>query len=101
MKTLTVKKLDVVSVGNFAAMLGAVLSFVWVLIAWIMAMVDYAQLEVFFPNAVEWNTGFGLLAIIIIPAIYAAVWWVGGAIVAWFYNVALGASNGIKVDVEE
>lgn len=101
MKKLTIKRLDVMSVANFAAMLWAAVGLVWVVMAWVIALIDYAKLETYFPNMVDWNTGFGIFAIVVIPLIYAAFGWVGGAIVAWFYNVALGASNGVKMDVEE
>lgn len=101
MKTLTVRKLHVVTVANFAAVLSAAVAATMVVIYWVLAMVNYAQLNAYFPNTVEWNAGFGLLAIIVIPALYALVGWVGGAVVAWFYNVALGGSNGIMIDVDE
>ena len=101
MKTLTIKKLDVVSVANFAAVLAAAVVAAEVLISWLVALVNYAQLSAHFPNIVSWNTGFGVLAIILLPALAAVAGWIGGAVVAWFYNVALGGSNGIKIEVEE
>jgi hypothetical protein len=101
MKTLTVKKFDVMSVANFSAVLSAAVALFYVVASWVIAMVNYAQLNAYAPNAVDWNTGFGLLAIIVVPLMAAVSGWIGGAIVAWFYNVALGGSNGIKVDVEE
>ena len=101
MKTLTVKKLDVVSVANFAAVLSAAVAAFYVVAGWAIAMVNYAQINAYAPNVVDWNTGFGIFAILVVPLMAAAMGWIGGAVVAWFYNVALGGSNGIKVDVEE
>lgn len=101
MKTLTVKKFDIVSVANFSAVLSAAIAATMVILAWVLALLDYAKLNTYFPNVVDWKTGFGLLAIIIVPIVYGLVGWVGGAVVAWFYNVALGGSNGVKIEVEE
>ena len=101
MKTLTIKKLDVMSVANFAAVLAAAVIAAEVVVGWVVAVVNFAQLNSQFPNVVSWKTGFGILAIILLPAIAAVVGWIGGAVVAWFYNVALGGSNGIKIEVEE
>jgi hypothetical protein len=101
MKTLTVRKLHVVTVANFAAVLSAAVAGAMVVGYWVLALLNFAQLNAYFPDAVHWNAGFGLLAIIVIPALYALVGWVGGAIVAWFYNVALGGSKGIMIDVDE
>lgn len=101
MKKLTVKRLDVMSVANFTAMLFAAVSLVTVVLGWILAFINYSSLKSQFPNLVDWNTGVGILAIIFVPIIYLVVGWIVGAIIAWFYNVALGASNGIKIDVEE
>lgn len=100
MKTLTVKKFDVMSVANFSAVLSAVVALMWVVWEWVVSLVNYAQLNAYFPNAFSWNVGFGILAVIIVPLIAAAVGWIGGAVAAWVYNIALG-STGIKVDVEE
>jgi hypothetical protein len=101
MKTLTVKKLDVMSVAKFSAVFGAAVSATMVALSWALALVNYAQLNAYYPNIVSWNTGFGLFAIIVVPLVYAVAGFVGGAVLAWFYNVALGGSNGVKFDVEE
>jgi len=101
MKTLTVKRLDVMSVAKFSAVLGGAVSAMMVVVSWVLALINYAQLNAYYPSVVSWNAGFGFLAIIIVPLIYAAAGFVGGAILAWFYNVALGGSNGVKFDVTE
>jgi len=101
MKTLTIKKLDVMSVANFAAVLAAAVVAAEVVIGWLVAIFNFAQLNAHIPNVVSWNAGFGIIAIILLPALAAVAGWIGGAVVAWFYNVALGGSNGIKIEVEE
>lgn len=101
MKSLTIKRLDVMSFANFAAVLSAAVAAANVVVNWAVAMFNFAQINVYFPEAVDWNTGFGLLAILVVPAIAAALGWLGGAIIAWFYNVALGGTSGIKFDVSE
>jgi ABC-type uncharacterized transport system fused permease/ATPase subunit len=101
MKTLTVKKLDIMSVAKFSAVLGAAVSAMMVVVSWVLALLNYAQLNAYYPNVVSWNTGLGVFAIIIVPLLYAASGFIGGAVLAWFYNVALGGSNGVKFDVTE
>jgi len=101
MKTLTVKKLDVMSVAMFAGVLAAVVSLFAVVLAWGMTLVDFASFEAYFPNMFEWNTGSGILAFIFVPLVNFVVGWVYGAVIAWLYNIALGSSKGVKIEVEE
>jgi len=101
MKTLTIKKLDVMSVALFAGVLAAVVSLFMVVLAWGMTLIDFASVEAYFPNLFNWNEGSGLLAIIFVPLVNFVVGWVWGAVIAWLYNIALGSSKGVKIEVEE
>lgn len=101
MKTLTIKKIDVISFANFMAMLYAVVMLVSTVISYFATLINFAELNTYFPHAVSWNWGSGLVAVIVYPLVAAAVGWIFGAVVSWFYNVALGNTAGIKVQVEE
>lgn len=101
MKTLTIKKIDVVSFANFVAVLYATVMLVSTVISWVSSLMNFTELNTYFPHAVSWNWGSGIVAVIVYPLVAAVVGWVFGAVVSWFYNIALGNTAGIKFEVEE
>jgi hypothetical protein len=102
MKTLTLKKFDVLSVGYFFGILSAVVALVYTVVAVAATVVNVVRFDSLFPNvdfSVNWWSA--LWFVILYPLVAFVLGWLSGVVGAWFYNIALGASNGIKVDVDE
>lgn len=95
-RTVTLKRIDVVSVGVmmgiFSAILGLVAGGFFSLFAVIGAAAQNG-------NAIV-GLAFGLGAVIIMPLIYGVMGFVAGAIGALLYNACASLMGGIKFDLE-
>lgn len=95
------KKIGVFSLAKIEAVLGAVIGFIvgiiWALIARVfMGFAEMARA----PVSREFGMFFGVAAIVILPLLYAVIGFIGGAIVAFLYNVISGWIGGIEVELE-
>lgn len=43
----------------------------------------------------------GVISVIVVPLLYFALGWVVGLVQGWVYNVVLGASGGVVVQLED
>ena len=102
MKTLTLRKIDIMSLAYFVGVLSAVVALVVVVIAIISTWLNVIRVDGAFPNvdfSVNW--WMSLWYVILYPVVAFVSGWITGLVGAWFYNVALGKSNGIKLEFEE
>ena len=97
---MRIKRIEPVSCGKMS---GAVYGFMGLIGGLIMALVSLVGL---FPTgghngaAAPFLLGFGVGAIVIFPVIYAVLGFIGGALMAIFYNLAAQVLGGIQLDLE-
>lgn len=100
MKKVTLTHVDTVSFANFVAVFSAIVALVAAVIMMVFGWLDFIKVDVWFPNA-SFDWGYAIWTIIISPVVALVTGWVWGAVAAWFYNVALGKTNGIKIEISE
>ena len=91
-----IKKVGVLSYAKIAGALGAVIGFI---IGLILALVGTAMMAAF-PNAPGGLSLFvGVVAIIVVPIVYGIIGFIGGAIVAFLYNLVAGWIGGVEIEL--
>jgi len=100
MKKVTLTHVDEVSFANFVAVFSFIVALVAVVVMVVFAWLDFIQVNSWFPNA-EFSWGYAIWTIIITPFVALVTGWVWGVVAAWFYNVALGKTSGIKIELDE
>jgi hypothetical protein len=101
-----VKKINVLSLAKIQAIFGFIFGLLagifWAIaISWINSSVDYAGTSA---NAALMRSALplsGVGAIIILPFLYAIMGFIGGAIIAWIYNLIAGWIGGIELEFKE
>lgn len=95
-RTVTLKRLDVVSVGM---MLGIFYAILGLLIGGMFSLLALVGVAAQGGDAMAGLvTGFG--AIIFMPLFYGVGGFIGGIIAAWLYNGCAALAGGIKFDLE-
>ena len=93
--TYTIKQFGVMSVGKFCAVFGLV----WGFFMGLMLAVGVGGIaSVMGTPAV--GIGAGIFAFVIVIVAGGVLGFIGGAIVAVVYNIVLGATGGIEMDLE-
>ena len=96
-----IKKIGVFSLAKIEAVLGAVIGFtvglIWAIIA--LAVGGFSRMAG--SPMRTGGLGLGVAAIALLPILYAVIGFVGGALVAFLYNVIAGWIGGIEVELEE
>ncbi|MDD5693106.1 MAG: hypothetical protein WC437_02305 [Patescibacteria group bacterium] len=100
MKQITLKHVDEVTFANFVAVFSFIVTLVAVVVMVVLAWLKFIQVNVWFPDA-TFTWSYALWTIVISPFVALVTGWVWGAVAAWFYNVALGKTNGIKLEIDE
>jgi hypothetical protein len=97
--TYTIKQLGIVSVGKFFAVLGVIWGF---FTGFLIAFGLGEMGPMMGTSAVALGAGIaGLVFMIFFTTIIGGVFgFVGGAVVAIVYNLVLGATGGIEMDLE-
>ncbi len=90
-----IKKIGILSAAKIEAALGAVIGF----IAGIFMALIGTTIMSFTELPGTYGILYGVAAIIILPIIYAGVGFIGGLIIAFFYNVIAGAIGGIEMEL--
>lgn len=83
--------------GTFAAILGLGVAVLHSL----KATVHVAQSTDSVITGMTFGLAAGIISIIVVPLLYFALGWVVGFVQGWAYNVILGASGGIVVQLED
>ncbi len=100
MKKVTLTHVDTISFANFVAVFSAIVVLVAVVVTMVFGWLDFIRINVWFPNT-SFDWGYAIWTIIISPLVALAGGWIWGAVAAWFYNIALGKTNGIKFEISE
>jgi hypothetical protein len=93
--TYTIKQFGIVSVGKFFAVFGLVWGFFMGLC---VAAGIGAMGSVMGSHALGF--GAGLIGLVLMTILGGVFGFIGGAIVAIIYNIVLGATGGIEMDLE-
>lgn len=107
MKTVKIKRIGVLSLAKLyavvMALFGLVVGVIYggvVILVGIVASASQQQGQ----GAPAWIGGagvlFGLLMIVFMPAVYGLMGFIGGALAAWFYNLAAGVVGGLELELE-
>ena len=88
-----IKKVGVLSVANISGVINAIIGFIFGLIFVFLSSPPTLAI----PFESFGLRSFGYLSIIIFPIIYGIVGFIGGAIGAFFYNIAAKITDGIKL----
>ena len=83
--------------GAFAAILGLGVAIIYS----VRATIGIAGETDSVITGMAFGLATGVLSIVVLPLIYFAFGWVIGLVQGWFYNIVLGASGGVVVDVED
>jgi hypothetical protein len=95
-----IKKLDILSVAKIEGAMGAVIGFIvgliWAAIG--MAIFSFAGMAgATMPRG--FGMFFGVIAIVVVPIVWAILGFIGGIIVAFIYNVLAGWIGGVKIEL--
>ena len=94
-KTVTLKRLDVMSVAKIYAVIMAVCGLIYgIILAVVGAMLGSLA------GSAAMATGFGLISIIGTPIMFGIIGFVAGAVGAFLYNVVAKRVGGIKLEVD-
>ncbi|KYK28292.1 MAG: hypothetical protein AYK19_21075 [Theionarchaea archaeon DG-70-1] len=96
-----IKKIGVFSMAKIEAALGAVIGFIVGIIWAIIAVFVRGFAEVAGAPMRTAGPIFGVAAIVIMPLLYAVIGFIGGALIAFLYNVIAGWIGGIEIELEE
>ncbi len=92
-----VKKIGVFSLAKIEAVMGAVIGFIagiiWAIIG--TAFIGFAGPGMPFGSGLL----FGIAAIVLLPILYALIGFIGGALVAFIYNIVAGWIGGIEIEL--
>jgi hypothetical protein len=100
MKRLTLKHIEPISFANFVAIFSAFVTFVIVVVEVFAIWLKIIQVNTLFPNATfHWGTAIWDIIVYTIVALITG--WIWGVVAAWFYNVALAETKGIKFEIKE
>lgn len=77
--------------GVLDGLIGLIVGAVFSLIAIVGAVIGHSSTGVF----------FGIGAVVVFPILYGVFGFVGGAIMAWIYNLVVGWTGGIEVEFED
>jgi hypothetical protein len=91
-----VKKLGVMSVAKF----GAVMGMIFGIIMGIVRALDIGPIAAETTNSMVFGVGSGIMTFCVNVLIWVFLGFIGGAIVAFIYNFALGEMGGIEVVLE-
>jgi hypothetical protein len=94
-QTYIIKQFGIVSVAKFFAVLGVI----WGLIVGICVAAGIGRIG-YIMGAMGLGFAGGLFALILMIIIGGIFGFIGGAIVAIVYNVVLGATGGVEMDLE-
>jgi hypothetical protein len=90
---ITVKRLGVVSVGMFFAVLGAIYGLLSGLVTGLGIIPGMSMGTIASVGAVALSAVAGAF-------VFAIVWFIGGCIAAVIYNLVFAASGGIEVEID-
>lgn len=96
MPTIEIKKFDVMSVAKIFAVLGAVFGFIMGLIIAAAGAAAGGIAGAAVPGAGAMVGGLAIAAIIILPIVYAIMWFIAAAIGAFLYNIIADRTGGIE-----
>ncbi len=94
------KKLGIMSVAKFQAVLMAIMGFIYGIFLTIFLSTLGGALSAF-PGVASTFTNLGILSIILFPILFAILGFIGGAISAFLYNLIAGFVGGIEMEFEE
>ena len=90
-----IKKLGVLSIAKFCAVLGII----WGLVVGLFMMLGIGGIAAAMGRGAL-GAGVGIVGLIIMIIVGAIAGFIGGAILAFIYNIVLGAIGGIEMDLE-
>ena len=89
------------TIAAFMASFGAIIGLVIAFMAWIGTSVQYTQATDSLISGLLVGLGAGVLTLMILPLIYAAVGWVLGYVQALIFNLVIATSGGIALSVAD
>ncbi len=95
MPTIEMKKFDVMSVAKILAVLGAIIGFIFGLLAAAGTSAIAGMLSMI-PGAAGMVGGIAIYMIVVMPIMMAIQGFIGGAIVAFLYNIVADKIGGIE-----
>lgn len=94
---MVLKRIGVLSVGKI---LGGIYAAMGLLIGALFAMLSIVGASFSEGDQMLPGAGMGIAAVIFIPLIYGVVGFIGGIIMAAFYNVFAGWMGGIELELQ-
>ena len=97
---LRIKKINVMSLGKS---MGTILGLIGFVVGIIIAILSFMGIPVT-PQQQQMQVSpaiMGTTAVIIFPILYSMIGFTGGIMIAFFYNVTVKFSGGIKLETEE
>lgn len=89
------------TIAAFEASFGAILGLVIAFMAWIGTTVQYTQATDSLLSGLLMGMTAGVLTLMILPLIYAAIGWVVGYVQALIFNLVIATSGGIALSVAD
>jgi hypothetical protein len=90
----TIKKLDVLSIAKFFALIG----FVWGFLAGIILIASYIQGYIANGDAALIQSGLLAVGLMVVYGVIGGI--IGGTVIAFLYNRVLGAKHGIRMELD-
>ncbi|HJR73276.1 MAG TPA: hypothetical protein VJ806_06525 [Luteimonas sp.] len=101
---MIIRRLGVMSVAKISALIGAVIGLLAGLLFFLVSLAGGAASAAGALGdqdpGMTWISGLGAMAIVVLPIVYAVFGFVGGAIQAFFYNIAAKFVGGIRIETE-
>jgi|SRR3989344_7960228 len=95
------RRIGVFSLAKLQAVLMAIFGLIAGIFYAIIGSIFLASSNSLGSNSLGFGAGLGLLAIIVLPVVYAVIGFIAGAIGAFLYNLVARWTGGIEMDFSE
>lgn len=92
---------NAMTVATFQGVFAAVIGLGVAVLHSLKATVNVAQSTDSVLTGMAFGLAAGVVSIIVVPLLYFALGWVVGLVQGWLYNVVLGGSGGVVVQLED
>lgn len=94
-------KVNAMTVAMFQGVFAAIVGLGVAVLHSLKATVHVAQSTDSVITGMSFGLAAGIVSIIVVPLLYFALGWVVGLVQGWLYNVVLGTSGGVVVQLED
>lgn len=98
---MIIRRIDVLSAAKMGGFIGLAIGLIAGILFFLMSSLGgvasaLAQQD----SGMGWAMGMGVLALVILPVMYAVCGFIGGAIQSFVYNIAAKYVGGIRIETE-